>query len=93
MKLVVSSSGDLELPAADSCALDNEEEDEEQCDRIHFKQKGKFFSKLKSIASNKKVCSVVVVDLGGGWGGVWGQMKWGTERGVEYTKLCAAMLK
>ena len=64
MKLVVSSSGDLELPAADSCALDNEEEDEEQCDRIHFKQKGKFFSKLKSIATNKKVCIVLVVDLG-----------------------------
>ncbi|KAI0226266.1 hypothetical protein LSAT2_023113 [Lamellibrachia satsuma] len=55
MKLVVSSSGDLELPAVETCALDNEEEDEEQCDRIHFKQKGKFFSKLKNIATNKKM--------------------------------------
>ena len=56
MKLVVSSNGDLELPAAETCALDNEDDDE-QCDRVHFKQKGKFFTKLKNLATNRKVCS------------------------------------
>ena len=54
MKLVVSSNGDLELPAAETCALDNEDDDE-QCDRVHFKQKGKFFTKLKNLATNRKV--------------------------------------
>ena len=58
MKLVVSSNGDLELPAAETCALDNEDDDE-QCDRVHFKQKGKFFTKLKNLATNRKVCSIM----------------------------------
>ncbi len=50
MKLVHdSSSRDGELPAAESCGIDDE--DEEQFDRVSFNEgKGrKFFSKLKNM--------------------------------------------
>ena len=54
MKLVEGSGNDGELPAAETCALD-EEEDDEQFDSVKFKEsRGKnFFSKLKGLA--KKV--------------------------------------
>ncbi len=55
MKLVTSGSGkDGELPAAETCALD-EEEDEDQFDSVEFKEsKGKkLFNKFKSMT--KKV--------------------------------------
>jgi hypothetical protein len=56
MKLVESTSTkEGELPAAETCALDEGEEDE-QFDAVEFKQKGhKFFSKFKSGAKKDKV--------------------------------------
>ena len=56
MKLIESSSGkEGELPAAETCALD-EGEDEDQFDAVQFKKKGnKFFSKFKPTTRKEKV--------------------------------------
>jgi len=55
MKLVESASGkDGELPAAETCALDEGEEDE-HFDAVQFKSKGRKFLKKFKKASSKKV--------------------------------------
>jgi len=56
MKLVESASGkDGELPAAETCALDEGEEDE-HFDAVEFKSKGRtFLKKFKKPTSSKKV--------------------------------------
>ena len=87
MKLVVSSNGDLELPAAETCALDNEDDDE-QCDRVHFKQKGKFFTKLKNLATNRKVCGRGMVGVASGWSQIK-RAESGEKGGAKYTILLA----
>lgn len=57
MKLVESTSGkDGELPAADTCALDEGEEDEQFDAAVEFRQKGrKLFGKFKHSAKKDKV--------------------------------------
>ena len=55
MKLVESSSGkDQEMPAAETCALDEGEEDE-HFDAVEFKSKGRKFLKRFKKPSGKKV--------------------------------------
>jgi len=54
MKLVESSSGkEGEMPAAETCALDEGEEDE-HFDAVEFKSKGRKFLKNFKIPSSKK---------------------------------------
>ena len=69
MKLVASAGGKDgnydELPAAETCALEDGEE-EEQFDAVHFKEErgNKFFNKLKGKSSKKvrhSVCLSVCV--------------------------------
>ena len=67
MKLVAPREGKdgVELPAAETCALDDDDEDDEEgstdFESVQFKEsKGvKFFSKLKNMAGSK----VSVLDL------------------------------
>ena len=63
-KLVESTSGkDSELPAAETCALDEGEEDE-QFDAVEFKQKGsKLFRKLKQPSKKTKVTAVACLTI------------------------------
>lgn len=57
MKLIESTSGkDGELPAAETCALDEGEEDDQFDATVEFKQKGrKLFGKLKHSVKKDKV--------------------------------------
>jgi len=59
MKLVESASGkDGEMPAAETCALDEGEEDE-HFDAVEFKTKGRKFLKKFKKPSGKKVRNIV----------------------------------
>jgi hypothetical protein len=59
MKLIESTSGkDGELPAAETCALDEGEEDEQFDAAVEFRQKGrKLFGKFKHSTKKGKVFS------------------------------------
>ena len=56
MKLIESTGNtrDGELPAVDSCGLDEGEEDE-QFDAVEFKKKSKFFGKFTPTVRTPKV--------------------------------------
>jgi len=59
MKLVESSAGkDGELPAAETCALDEGEEDE-HFDAVEFKSKGRKFLKKFKKPDEKKVQNLI----------------------------------
>ena len=59
MKLVESSSGKYsEMPAPETCALDEDEDDEEHFDAVKVRKGNKFFGKFK-LAQNKRSTSMV----------------------------------
>jgi len=61
MKLVESATGkDGELPAAETCALDEGEEDE-HFDAVEFKSKGRKFLKKFRKPSSKKVLTFLLI--------------------------------
>ncbi len=62
MKLVAdSNTKDGELPAAESCGLDEEDEEEQHFDSVEFHKPGrKFFGRLAKMGGSKRVRSLCV---------------------------------
>ena len=62
MKLVASSSGSNKLPVAETCALDEGEEDvdddDDRCDVVKVRKGARFFHKFKvsGTGDDRKVC-------------------------------------